>query len=195
MVTAIFFSIDSSSWIQAFGGLIGAFLAGYISITIFNRQVKNEFKKDVVKTTEDYLKVSINLHSYIESCISLFSQLISDEMKAASKENQLELFKMTFKNLHYFEYEINKVNEDKIPYIIYPEFVKIKKNISHLGYIVEFMQNSIQESVKPSPLMLEKKLKDLIIDSKTMKDFNQKNMLDKHQNNQYVLKKKRFFNK
>ncbi|OME02633.1 hypothetical protein BSK54_10260 [Paenibacillus odorifer] len=121
-------SIEPNAWIQTFGGVLGALLAGGIAIILFRGQVNNDKKRDQLRELKNFLKS----YYIIKKWLLVASQTAGEIYKAISDDDneKLRLKVTVLKNetaaLGYCIDVLNTINDDYIPMEIYNDFLEMK---------------------------------------------------------------------
>jgi hypothetical protein len=143
-----FNSIDSNAWIQTFGGIVGALLAGGIAIIIFKNQVKFDKNKDRIKELENFLKSNFIIKSWLksasESVVEITNAIESQELEM---DKRITILTHEINALKYCIEILDKLKDDYIPMDVYKEFIEVKTTLDLIGSQADIQLGIYQENL------------------------------------------------
>lgn len=142
-----FYSIDANAWIQTFGGIVGALLAGGIAILLFQRQVRFETKRERIRELENFLKSNFIISSWLKSAsvsTAEITRAIEDQEFDADKRKIILTNEINA--LKYCTEILNKLKDDYIPMDVYKEFLEMKATLDLIASDANIQLGIYQEN-------------------------------------------------
>lgn len=125
-----FDSIDANAWIQTFGGIVGALLAGGIAILIFRNQVRFETKRERIRELENFLKSNFIINSWLKSASESTIEITrAIEDRELVNEKRKIILNNEINALKYCIGILDKLKDDYIPMEVYKEFIEVKTTL------------------------------------------------------------------
>lgn len=141
-------TIDANAWIQTFGGIVGALLAGGIAIIIFRNQVKFDMKKERIKELENFLKSNFIITSWLESASKSAVEITNAiESQALEINKRITILTHEINALKYCIEILDKLKDDYIPMDVYKEFIEMKSILDLIGSQANIQLGIYQENL------------------------------------------------
>ncbi|WP_426332673.1 hypothetical protein ACN9MH_15280 [Paenibacillus silvae] len=125
-----FNGIDANAWIQTFGGILGALLAGMVAVIIFRNQVKFDTNKERIKEIENFLKSNVIITGWLKSSYESVNEIYKAiDSEILNIESKISVLRTEIRALQYCVGILDKIQDDYIPMEIYQKFVEMKTTL------------------------------------------------------------------
>lgn len=143
-----FNGIDANAWIQTFGGILGALLAGMIAVIIFRNQVKFDTNKERVRELENFLKSNFIIRSWLKSASESAVEISNAiESQTLEMEKKTTILTHEINALKYCTEILDKLKDDYIPMEVYKEFIEMKTILDLIGSHANIQLGIYQENL------------------------------------------------